>query len=492
MALGHLEGFGQIYLHVVVDTFGSVAFGKIANNQKPETAVDLTSNRVLPFYREHDFPILAVLTDRDSPFTGDELHPYESLLALNEIEHRLSEKGITKTNGFLERFNRTASEEFLADAMQEKSYQELKEVQADFDVWLERYNAERPYFGYPNMGSTPMEMFRVAKQPAPVDSGVKLAPPKTLALRKAPERYTRSRWLFHLVNLLLLALLVNFGFHAMLKFRDTKPAPESAPAAAPAVAAANSPAETRPMTAYQTIWLRDLFGTSKTEVPEPKEDPSIEKLALAQKSLGLKLVGTVVADDPMISRAIIDNRKTREQEAYREGDNAGKVRIKKILRNKVVITTAKGDELLTIEPEEFGKGRQTLRAQQQAAAQPPAAQKPSAARRQPATVRGRSRVSRQDVEEALANPEEVMGELNISQHMQNEQPSGFRVTGFKSNSILARLGLRNGDVVTDVDGEPVSGPEQAEELFERLVEGGTFAIKIQRRRRPRMLRFNIE
>ena len=445
------------------------------DHQSTTPADSRVIDAMLPFFREHDFPILAILTGQASPFTGDELHPYESLLALNEIEHRLPEKGIAKINGFLERFKHTASEEFFTDAMQEKTYQELKEVQADFDVWLERYNAERPYFGYPNMGSTPMEMFRVAKQPAPVDSGVKLAPPKTLALRKAPERYTRSRWLFHLVNLLLLALLVNFGVHALLKFRDTKLTPESAPAAAPAVAVTNSPAEARPMTAYQTIWLRDLFGTSKTEVPEPKEDPSIEKLALAQKSLGLKLVGTVVADDPMISRAIIDNRKTREQEAYREGDNAGKVRIKKILRNKVVITTAKGDELLTIEPEEFGKGRQTLRAQ-----------------RQPATGRARSRVSRQDVEEALANPEEVMGELNISQHMQNEQPSGFRVTGFKSNSILARLGLRNGDVVTDVDGEPVSGPEQAEELFERLVEGGTFAIKIQRRRRPRMLRFNIE
>jgi transposase len=61
------------------------------------------------------------------------------------------------------------------------------------------------------------------------------------------------------------------------------------------------------------------------EISQPsasvKEIP-IEKIALAQKDIGLKLMGTVLADDSSLSRAIVQNQKTRQQEVYREGDQA--------------------------------------------------------------------------------------------------------------------------------------------------------------------------
>lgn len=62
--IGQLKGVGRVYLQVVVDTFGSVAFGKLYNTKKAETAVDLLYDRVLPFYQEHNVPISAMLTDR--------------------------------------------------------------------------------------------------------------------------------------------------------------------------------------------------------------------------------------------------------------------------------------------------------------------------------------------------------------------------------------------------------------------------------------------
>jgi hypothetical protein len=45
-------------------------------------------NDVLPFYRDLDLPIRAVLTDNGREFCGTEQHPYELYLALNDIEHR--------------------------------------------------------------------------------------------------------------------------------------------------------------------------------------------------------------------------------------------------------------------------------------------------------------------------------------------------------------------------------------------------------------------
>ncbi len=94
-----------------------------------------------------------------------------------------------------------------------------------------------------------------------------------------------------------------------------------------------------PLKGYHKIWKRNLFNIPDKTPAAAKTEIPIETIALAEKNIGLKLVGTVVANDAHFSRAIVHVTKTREQGAYREGDQAGKAKIKKILRNKVVITT---------------------------------------------------------------------------------------------------------------------------------------------------------
>ena len=55
------------------------------------------------------------------------------------------------------------------------------------------------------------------------------------------------------------------------------------------------------------------------------------------------------------SLAIIQNLKTAEQKIYHEEDKVGEAYVKKILRNKVIISIDNGDQLLTVEAEDFGK-----------------------------------------------------------------------------------------------------------------------------------------
>jgi hypothetical protein len=57
------EGNGKVYLHAVVDTLGSYAFGFLHVSLRSEAAVAMLHNDVLPFYRGLDLPIGAVLTD---------------------------------------------------------------------------------------------------------------------------------------------------------------------------------------------------------------------------------------------------------------------------------------------------------------------------------------------------------------------------------------------------------------------------------------------
>ena len=106
--VGRLKGVGRIYLQAVVDTYGSLAFGKLYTSKRQATAADVLYDCVLPFYESHGLPVQAVLTDNGTEYKGrPTVHLYEIFLELNDIEHRTTKIGNPRTNGFVERFNRT-------------------------------------------------------------------------------------------------------------------------------------------------------------------------------------------------------------------------------------------------------------------------------------------------------------------------------------------------------------------------------------------------
>lgn len=163
--VGRLKGLGRLYLQAVVDTYGSFAFGKLYTSKRPETAVDLLYDRVLPFYEEHDLVVEALLSDNGTEFKGRPMiHLYELFLELNDIEHRYTRVGTPRTNGFVERFNRTALDEFFRQAFRRRLYQSVLALQEEFDGWLHHYNYERPHRGYRNLGRRPMETFEQGKK----------------------------------------------------------------------------------------------------------------------------------------------------------------------------------------------------------------------------------------------------------------------------------------------------------------------------------------
>ena len=77
--MGSLKGVGKVYLHAVVDTYGSYAFGFLHVSKQPEAAVAVLHNDVLPFYRRLDLAVKAVLTDNGREFCGTDRHPTSSI-----------------------------------------------------------------------------------------------------------------------------------------------------------------------------------------------------------------------------------------------------------------------------------------------------------------------------------------------------------------------------------------------------------------------------
>ncbi len=158
--VGRLKGVGKVYLHAVVDTCSSHAFGFLHTNKKPEAAVAVVHNDVLPFYKKLGLKVENILTDNGTEFKGTDLHPFEVYLELNDIKHRTSRIRRPQTNGFIERFNRTVLDEFFRVVFREKAFESVADLQNDLDKWLAFYNTERPHQGYRNMGRTPIETIK--------------------------------------------------------------------------------------------------------------------------------------------------------------------------------------------------------------------------------------------------------------------------------------------------------------------------------------------
>ena len=158
--VGYIKGVGRIYQQTVIDTYSSVAFAKLYTAKVPVTAADTLNDRVLPFFEEQDVAVLRVLTDRGTEFCGRlDKHLYQLYLQLHEIDHTKTKARHPQTNGICERFHKTILDEFYRVAFRKKIFENVEDLQAELDRWLEFYNLERTHQGKRCQGKTPMQTF---------------------------------------------------------------------------------------------------------------------------------------------------------------------------------------------------------------------------------------------------------------------------------------------------------------------------------------------
>lgn len=158
--VGRVKGVGRIYQQTFIDTYSRVAFAKLYEGKHAITSADILNDRVIPFFDEHEIPLMRVLTDRGTEYKGrPDQHEYEVYLQLEGIEHSKTQVRHPQTNGICERLHRTMQDEFYAVAFRKKIYNTLEEMQHDLDEWVQFYNNERPHSGRYCFGKTPMQTF---------------------------------------------------------------------------------------------------------------------------------------------------------------------------------------------------------------------------------------------------------------------------------------------------------------------------------------------
>ena len=69
-------------------------------------------------------------------------------------------------------------------------------------------------------------------------------------------------------------------------------------------------------------------------------------------------------------------------------------------------------------------------------------------------------VSRDVVDRFLENPTRMLSSVRIIPYEREGETKGVRVFGIRSDSLLGKLGIRNGDIIHSIDDNPMTSPEE--------------------------------
>jgi len=283
---------------------------------------------------------------------------------------------------------------------------------------------------------------------------------------------------FTIINLLLITAgiyLAVSGFYRLVGVRldSTASAPPVFRPAEPSTRRSSVP----PFGAYKAIVVRNIFNaSSRTPVP-----PAIDLEKLKQTKLKLKLWGTVTSPS-RDAYAVIEDIQSRRQDLYRAGDTVQDAVVKLVLRGRVVLNVNGHDEILNMEEVSSQAGRQPVRRVGAAAG-----------RKLPVSRYTRKiRLRSEQIQKAMANLGEFMQQATLRPHMEGGRPSGISITAIQPHSLFRKMRLRNGDIITGVNGEPIQSVEDALRVFDQLSPGFNIQLQIKRRGREQTIEYSIE
>ena len=286
---------------------------------------------------------------------------------------------------------------------------------------------------------------------------------------------------FMIANVLLITAGVYLGVSAVYTISKAWLSPVAMPQVHPGkVAALKQQDDHPPLSRYGAIAKRNLFNTnSDLEIPTQ----AINVDDLKKTDLNLKLWGTVTGKGRR-AYAVIEDTKTRKQNLYRIGDTIQDATLKLILRQKVVLSVNDRDEILGMEEAGTAKRSGSSPRVARQAASPP---------KLPVSPNPRQLTLKSDqIENALENLDQLMEQARIRPHIEDGKPSGISITGIKPNTVFRKMRLRNGDIITGVNGSPIESVEDAMQIFGDLSSTPEVQLEIKRRGRKRVLNYKIE
>jgi general secretion pathway protein C len=181
--------------------------------------------------------------------------------------------------------------------------------------------------------------------------------------------------------------------------------------------------------------------------------------------LNLKLRATVAASETEIAHAIISDGSGNEKVYFIKDSVPGGATLHRVHPDRVILNRGGVLEALRL-PKEF-------------------AGNPVAASR---TQNPRAAMADTNVQQLISQNAATFTEIIRPQpFMPNGQLKGYRVFPGRNRQQFISLGLRPGDLVTEINGVALNNPAQGMEVFRSLGESSQVSVTIERNGRPQVL-----
>lgn len=222
---------------------------------------------------------------------------------------------------------------------------------------------------------------------------------------------------------------------------------------------------------YVVIIERNLFRTT-LKVAGGSESGGV--FDSEQKNIDFDLRGTV-ASNSAFGFAVLEERGTNKQKLYRLGDKVGSGKLTRITRNTV--TLKNGDQETTLKIKETVEGALLPNT--------PAAPRNAGRAGMPA-------FGRQAVNERSGSLESIMNQAVVRPFLSKGVREGYLITNIAPNSIYAKAGLQNGDVIVDINNNQMQNANDILQVLNSLQSGSKIQLNIKRRGKNETINYSLD
>ncbi len=293
------------------------------------------------------------------------------------------------------------------------------------------------------------------------------------------------------LNFVLIAALAYFAAQCVDDIvKRTMSGDKNAPVAASAAPRTSSGSRTRAY--YDSIVKRDIFNlVPQDNAPAP----------IVAEDLHLKLLGTSI-----LSRskpyAIVEDQSGNES-LYQVGEDIPEAgRLVSVEVNRAIIDRGGRRVAIDIPSSEIPEAAPSRLGVPIAIPRGiPAFMQPRAGRRHPPAAAaadddsgdddssklelkklgpGKFEASRAEVANTMQNPAQLFSQMRALPHFINGKTDGFSISNVAAGSVFEQLGLKDGDLLTEIDGQPVTNPMQAMGLMQAVQTASAIDLTINR------------
>lgn len=210
-----------------------------------------------------------------------------------------------------------------------------------------------------------------------------------------------------------------------------------------------------------------LFGVYNENKPQPVVRQPVVQDA-PKTRLNLVLVGAVASSNPQTSLAVIANRGQQATYGVGEEIEGTRAKLKAVLVDRVIIENEGRDETLMLEGVEYKKLSAT--SPQVVPSSTITKNNPPDADDQLAQIR----------EEITADPQKIFQYVRLSQVKQEDKVIGYRVSPGKSPQLFEAVGLQDGDIAVQLNGNDLTDPAAMGQIFNAVSELTELNLTVER------------